>query len=53
MKFDYMSAGIPVITTKFGSRGIENKNVLILAEINNMSEVIVKYELANYDVKYI
>ncbi|MBB2182843.1 glycosyltransferase [Lachnospiraceae bacterium MD1] len=34
--FDYISAGIPVITTEFGSRGIDSKDAIILAEINEM-----------------
>lgn len=29
--FDYMSAGIPIITTEFGTRGISNKGIFILA----------------------
>ena len=38
--FDYMSAGIPVITTSFGTRGIENTEGLIVAEIEEMPDVI-------------
>lgn len=30
--FDYMSAGIPIITTTFGTRGIENKDLFLLAD---------------------
>lgn len=30
--FDYMSAGIPVISTNFGTRGIDRKDLFILAD---------------------
>lgn len=30
--FDYMSAGIPIITTEFGTRGIEEKGIFTLAD---------------------
>lgn len=30
--FDYMSAGIPIISTEFGTRGIDNKEIFILAD---------------------
>ncbi len=43
--FDYMSAGIPVITTEFGARGIDNKDVFILSEINDMPKVINDFDL--------
>lgn len=43
--FDYMSAGIPVITTSFGTRGIENTEGLIVAEIEEMPNVINKFVL--------
>lgn len=43
--FDYMAAGIPVITTKFGARGITDTKGLILAEIDEMAEIIQKYQL--------
>lgn len=43
--FDYMSAGIPVITTEFGTRGIENKDNFIIAEIDNMDEVIRNFNI--------
>ena len=28
--FDFMSAGIPIITSEFGTRGIDNKNIFII-----------------------
>lgn len=43
--FDYMAAGIPIITTEFGTRGIENKDIFIIDEINNMDKVINEFEL--------
>jgi glycosyltransferase involved in cell wall biosynthesis len=43
--FDYMSAGIPVITTSFGTRGIQDTSGLIIAEIEEMPEAIRRLEL--------
>jgi len=34
--FDYMAAGIPIITTEFGTRGIDNKSMFKLSEIADM-----------------
>lgn len=42
--FDYMAAGIPVITTEFGTRGVKQKDCFITADIDEMPEVIRKYE---------
>lgn len=36
--FDYMAGGLPIITTKFGTRGIENKDSFILA--NTVEEFV-------------
>lgn len=46
--FDYMSAGIPVITTELGTRGIENKNVFIIANTEHMADEINKFCLNQY-----
>lgn len=43
--FDYMSAGIPIITTEFGTRGIDKKNIFINSEINNMHHAISAFRL--------
>lgn len=40
--FDYMAAGLPVITTPFGARGIEDTSHLIIADIDEMAAVIEK-----------
>lgn len=45
--FDYMSAGIPVITTEFGSRGIDDKEIMILSDIEVMPALI-----NNFDIKH-
>lgn len=37
---DYMAAGIPVITTEFGSRGIKNKDYFIVSDIETMTDAI-------------
>ncbi len=42
--FDYMSAGIPIITTRFGTRGIGNKDVFVLAEVDEMESAITKFD---------
>lgn len=49
--FDYMSAGIPIITTRFGTRGIENKEVFILAEIQEMIGQIKNFDIKNAEEK--
>ncbi len=36
--FDYMSAGIPIITTAFGTRGIEDKSIFTVAEVEKMHQ---------------
>lgn len=43
--FDYMSAGIPIITTEFGTRGIENKDVFIISEVDEMAVTINSLEI--------
>lgn len=48
--FDYMSAGIPVITTEFGSRGIDNKKIFLISEIDQMAKTINEFELQDHMV---
>lgn len=43
--FDYMAAGIPVITTEFGTRGIEKKDCFIIAEKDTMPDAINAFNL--------
>lgn len=44
--FDYMSAGIPIITTAFGTRGIEEKTVFMLADsVDEFAAAIHEYVL--------
>jgi glycosyltransferase involved in cell wall biosynthesis len=43
--FDYMSAGIPIITTAFGTRGIEEKDLFIIREPNEMAQAVAEYDL--------
>lgn len=47
--FDYMSAGIPIITTCFGTRGIERKEVFVLAEVDEMAKVITDFNIKSTD----
>jgi len=52
--FDYMSAGIPIITTEFGTRGIENKDVFILADtVDEMAEAINCFSVNGMDAEQI
>lgn len=42
--FDYMSAGIPIISTEFGTRGIENKDLFILADtVDEMAAAVNRF----------
>lgn len=43
--FDYMSAGIPIITTEFGTRGIDKKELFIIKDIEGMEQEIKKFVL--------
>ena len=43
--FDYMAAGIPVITTAFGSRGIDRKDLFITVENEDLAEAINSFDL--------
>lgn len=45
--FDYMSAGLPVLTTEFGARGIERKDLFLVAEPADMPERIETFELGD------
>lgn len=47
--FDYMAAGLPIITTIFGTRGINNKDLFIISNIDDMSKTIDEYNLNNYE----
>ena len=38
--FDYMAAGLPVLTTPFGARGIDDTSHMWLADIEQMPEMI-------------
>lgn len=46
--FDYMSAGIPIITTEFGTRGIDQKECFVISEVNEMPEAVAAFELRNH-----
>lgn len=48
--FDYLAAGIPVITTEFGTRGTDRKNLFIISDIGEMPEVIQTFSLENAKV---
>ena len=43
--FDYMAAGVPVITSSFGSRGIDRKDVFITSEIDELPRIINEFQL--------
>jgi len=46
--FDYMSAGIPIITTEFGARGIDRRDVFLVSEIDDMAATIQKYKVYDF-----
>ena len=42
--FDYMAAGIPIITTLFGTRGIDRKDLFVIAEpVTGMAKAIREF----------
>lgn len=47
--FDYMAAGIPIISTKFGTRGIDRKDIFIVEENSNVHNFINHYKLSSYE----
>ncbi|MDE7311937.1 MAG: glycosyltransferase [Eubacterium sp.] len=44
--FEYMAAGIPVITTEFGTRGIDDKRYFTICEVRDMSKEIMNLSLS-------
>lgn len=51
--FDYMSAGIPVITSEFGTRGIEDKSTFIIAEKDTLAKAINEFDLKKMDAQIV
>lgn len=49
--FDYMAAGIPVITTAFGMRGIGDRKIVTIAEPAEMAAAIRDFRLADWAEK--
>lgn len=45
--FDYMACGIPIISTLFATRGIENKDSFIICDIKEMPVYINQFDLSN------
>ncbi len=43
--FDYLAAGLPVLTTAFGTRGIDRKDVFTIAEVDQMAQAIHTFDL--------
>jgi len=43
--FDYMAAGVPIITTPFGTRGINNNDLFHVAEICDIPKIINELDL--------
>ena len=43
--FDYLAAGLPIITTAFGTRGIDRKDVFTIAEVGEMAQAIRTFDL--------
>ena len=46
--FDYMAAGIPIITTEFGTRGIKDKSLFIIKDVDNMALACNQFEIQDY-----
>ncbi len=51
--FDYMAAGIPVITTEFGTRGIDDKSSFIIKEVNDMVDECNSFKIENQTNKVV
>lgn len=51
--FDYMSAGIPVMTTEFGTRGIEDKSSFIIADKETFPQAINDFELSDMEERVV
>lgn len=43
--FDYMACGIPIISTPFGTRGIDNKSSFIIADVEEFPAELRKFNL--------
>ena len=46
--FDYMAAGIPIITTEFGTRGIKDKSLFIIKDVDHMELACNQFEIQDY-----
>ncbi|WP_066646370.1 glycosyltransferase family 4 protein [Christensenella timonensis] len=52
--FDYMAAGLPIITTEFGTRGIDSKELFLIAEpVEEMADRIKHFDLKKEDERII
>lgn len=52
--FDYMSAGLPIITTTFGTRGIEDKSAFILADsVDEMVSSVKRFQFDQHTARMI
>jgi len=47
--FDYMSAGIPVITTELGRRGIDRRDVYIIREVDEMASAVNEFHSGQWE----
>ena len=45
--FDYFAAGIPIISTSFGTRGIDRKDLMIIAENEDLGRAIHDFDLSS------
>lgn len=51
--FDYMSAGMPIITSEFGARGIEDKSAFIVEEKETLAKTVNEFNLDSMRVKVV
>ena len=49
--FDYMARGLPIITTEFGTRGIKNKELFLVSDVEHMVEIINGFNLDECSIR--
>jgi glycosyltransferase involved in cell wall biosynthesis len=47
--FDYLSAGLPTLTTPFGARGIDRQDIFLTAQIDEMAPILSGFSLESME----